>query len=72
LVSVGGGNQTLSEEFDELADLVLEILTLLILCDAPSLLHHDDEVVVGRSRHGQVSVVADPFGIFDLSVSISA
>lgn len=71
-MSVGDGNQALSEEFDQLADLVLEILTLLVLADAPSLLHHDYEVVVGGSGHGQVGVVVDEFGIFDLSVSVSA
>ena len=72
LVSVGDGNQPLSEQFDQLADLVLEILRLIVLGEAPSLLHHDDKVVVGRSRHGQVSVVVDPFGIFDFTVSVSA
>jgi len=54
------------------ADTILEHRVLLVLTDAPSLLHHYDEVVVRGGAHSKVRVVLEPLIVGDFAVVVAS
>ena len=56
---------------EEMGDGLLSHRGVLLLGDLPGRLHHADEVFVGGSAHGQVSVVVTELLHGDVSVSVA-